>query len=66
MENAPKKNISPILADIKHARKTPVSLMTKLREQNSQQTFFLENTIGKKYRKILVQRPNRFSFPKQF
>ena len=38
--------------------------MTKLREQNSQQTFFLENTIGKKYRKILVQRPNRFSFPK--
>ena len=64
MKNAPKKNISPILADIKHARKTPVSLMTKLREQNSQQTFFLENTIGKKYRKILVQRPNRFSFPK--
>ena len=42
-----KKIFPPILADIKHARKTPVSLMTKLREQNSQQTFFLENTIGK-------------------
>ena len=63
MKIAPKKNIFPTLADIKHPLKASAPPL-KPNQQNFQSNFFFENTIGKKCRKISVRRPNRISFPK--
>ena len=63
MKIAPKKNIYPTLADIKHPLKASAPPL-KPNQQNFQSNFFFENTIGKKCRKISVRRPNQISFPK--